>query len=770
MRVSLDIQSIDELSAYLSSHPQQVDFLIAVVEKMLGEARSHLLAAETEQSFVRWTYRLDETMQVQAEVLSFVAQLLSPLFREDNIELLQQKFTRQRLDKFAGPDIPVSALIDFLEELSLQAEDAELSDLDIEIAHLEDSWEEENAAQEVDNDEVSESSPFFESTLIELAPRPPEKKGVKAYLQKKGYFIPELKATGRWGVRQTRQGYYWLKEYRFFWPHAKGTVIWLYRSTTRAIRWLRDEQEILVWLRSYRSGDNGYPAIFRQEKAPKVIFRRGHRAQLEKIYSCPDKELFRVIKGILTISKLSKEEREPFSRLKDLIALHERTLTQPETLLDVINYGGRKFDRVLSKLSAITNQRKLNRKIAAYLLKTVEEPLLYSEQIFRQSIDKSNDYVQLLNLMSRYPLFRLSLLRRYPPLRIIHTIKIIIADFEGDPAHLDRIINQHLGVHGEANLRRQLVELLVNSGINEHIWQVISHQRYLDDLLQDLKRLKNISPYKSTAGSLYQLITTFISGGGSCNFRQFKASLNFVNEKLQQKIIRLVSQHLQEELSASINTLLAKRGKYGKRLLNLLGYLKEAKYQESKVAIFGYSPAELAEKIDSLEYHETDMYRILHHTFSTNKVPESFCNLLAKALKARRASEEKNIPNSLRMLDKIEKAMDRGEYMHLHKVLVSLFKVNGQVNFARESVGMITGYQIAEEINKFYMTPNRISINLSEAIVAPVKELVERLINDQRQKQLKKMGGNQNQPAPGDAVAAPQPETNAEASGKAKYP
>ena len=158
--------------------------------------------------------------------------------------------------------------------------------------------------------------------------------------------------------------------------------------------------------------------------------------------------------------------------------------------------------------------------------------------------------------------------------------------------------------------------------------------------------------------------------------------------------------------------------------------------------MFGYPPSQLEEKISSIQYEEGKIGKLLRHVFTNAKVPDAFLELVEKSKKAEKAAEERNIPNCLQKIEALEKSIEQKERVNLHKMLSHLFKMHGQVNFAEGDLS-ITGYEIAEQINKFYATPNRTVLSLEESIVDEVKIRVERMVNREREKQLLKMAKDQ---------------------------
>lgn len=573
---------------------------------------------------------------------------------------------------------------------------------------------------------------------------------VGQYFQRHHYFLPQMKIAVLWMVQQLRSAYGWmaprilkayqcLKARRFFWPEIKIAGLWVIVHLGNRIRWVREVQELYVPLRPYQGDKVGYYAILARP-VPSISLRREHRNLLQKVYQVSPRETLRVIQGALKSEKLSKEERASLTKLKDALVIHEKMLTEPATILDMLNYGITKFNHMLKRLSHITNSSKLNKQLESYLLAMIEGPLREEESSFRKTIESCFLYNDLQRVMTRYPLYRLSLLKRYPELKVIALAKKIVVEFDEKPAQLVQILNRILGPYGEANLRKDLNRLLVASHINEALWTELSAERHLEGLLLRLNKIPKKSKCRNAATSLYQIITAFMAGDSKFTFSDFKTSLNFLPDKLQTRIAHLVKNALQEELNVRVNVLLGQSGKYLQRLEKLRQYLKDAKYQGVQLILFGYNPQEIEENLATLKYQE-DIDKRVQRIFSKPQVPDTFLQLVSKAKKAEAAGKERNITNCVGMLQKLEQAFLHKEAMSLHKMLVNLFKIYGDVNFAAPSATEpIGGYQLADEINKFYRTPDRSVLTLSDNVVEEVRSLVKSLVDKERAHQLKKMG------------------------------
>ena len=724
MRLDTKIVDFQELEELLQTSDTLMESLCTLVESMIGKHQGKLISAQTQEDFIRIVYSLDPEMKLPSELLRFLALQFSRFFSQEEVnDFAKELSTLFPFSKINDRQIWLQKLQALCTDRKPDILDNDIS-VDVEIQHLQDTWE--GQIQELAG---SEKRHELRKKWLQL----------HSWAQNKQYFWPELRKASFWTSSQLAKGYKWAQSHHFFWPKIKQQMIRGGQFAHTGYKWLRDKQEIYVFVRSQAGTSGGYRQLL-AKKRKKIKFCRRHGDQLAKLYQCPASDFFRMVKGISNLPKISPEQRKPFQQLKDRMLRDQKWMEQLATTHDIINYGQKKWDKVLKKLSRITNRKKINKTLQIFWQALLEQHLQEAAHNFRKQLDLCQQQNDLQRLMSHYPLYRDSLVRNHPHLKIIWKVSNILKDFQKWPDHIDKILLIHLGANGEANVREKIPQILIHSQSNGKIWRAISHEAYLDDLLSKLQQLRTSSSCKTAASSLYRLISVFISGKGKFNFQEFQTSLNFVPAVMQSKISHLVATQLEEELEAGVNTILSKRGKYVSRLSQLQKYFADSRYVGSTIAIFGYPPEELNKMIDSITYQEGKMKKILCHTFTKDAVPVSLLQLIARAKQAERATEEKNIPNCIRILNKITQSIKHRENIHLHKVLVSLFKNNGEVNFASDpNYCTITGYQIADKINRFYLTPNRTTIDIGFEATSEIKVKVETLINEERQRQREKM-------------------------------
>lgn len=778
-----DIRNFGELRQFLADHPEQCTAVAAILRQSGGTAGA--TEAFTQEQFVRLIYHLDADMRIPAETLRFVAiavyphrgrlpQLAAELGRLADAQAAAEEWEGAEAAQ-AMPAEVASALEEFsrisgeaamqetvltLEvpaQIEMPAEDTGTGDVAEEIDYLEQSWQNielSQAEQQALSGQVAESreeeiDSEAQLVVVPEQTQPPRtlSEKMRAFLRRRRYFWPELRDTGlwlgrqlwralRWSGRQLRQGYRWLHVRRFFWPQVWRLICWCALQVAERVRWLRDRQEFYVWLRPYQ-GNTGYHVLLTRSPV-KIRLASSHAKLLARVYEFSHKESLRVIQGVLK-SDLSRADREPINQLKDYILIQEKMLTTQECVRDMLNYGIKKMRHTLHKISCVTNLSRLNRHIEGYLLATAEAELLELPKNFRRGLEGCYTFADLRKFMVLYPLYRESVTKQYPPLIVVAQVKHIIADFQRRPNQLTRVLNQHLGTCGEVNLRSQLVKLLHTSQTNEEMWEAVKNERYLDSLLASLRNLEKKKRCKFAARSLRELVTTFLAGSGKFSFADFKASVNFVPEKLQNKVVAMVRHDLHEKLGAEVTALLAQQGKHVQRLDKLRAILADTRYSGSGILLFGYELQAMEQKIAAIEYRDDGMEQALRHVFAGDKVPDQFLQLLAKAKKGEAAAKEKSVANCLRMLEKIAESVARREQVQLFKALSALFQLHGSVNFAAADGDSVSGYQIAEQLAFFYHNPRRTTIELQPGIVAEVRELVKRLVDGEREKQLAKM-------------------------------
>lgn len=728
--MATDIHDFAGLEDYCSDCPEQAELLVKIVNRLAGPDRK----ADSEEGFVRTLYHLDPEMKVPAEVLRFVAVYLYPFYVRGELAPLAEKLGRAGENREGGGALICEAMQEmgpgrtFADTVPVM----EISDASSEAVNEEMDILHESLEIVLEEDEGEE----IISAVAEVVPeaeKPSLAAKIHIYLKGRKYFFPEMKAAAQWTAKRTALFYRWLEARKFFWPQVHSACEWCAAKVANAVRWVKDEQEYFVWLRSYQGKSAGYHLILRK-RTPRVALGRCHRPCVQKICECEPKDALAVIKGVLTLSKLDKEEREPLTHLKDYIVMKEKLLGQPETTFDAINYGRVKFWRVLKRAGRLSNTPKLNARINAYFLTLMAKQIEEASAAFRKGLEGCSMYFELKKFLARYPLYRLTMVKEYPNLSIILAVKKIVRDFEERPLDLVAILNQHLGACGEANVRKHLTEVLLHSQINEDLWEVIGEERYLDGVVRRLKKVPRTASCRSVAGSIAKMIGTFMSGEGKFTFSEFKTGLNFVPERVQRKITRMVRQKLQEDLNIEVNTILMQRGKYVKRMKKLSAILSDPRFQGASLTVFGYPPFALGEKIASMPAD----YPKPRHIFADPQVPDALIELVIKAKKTQEASEAKTVSNCLEMLQKIEGALSRRERVNLHRVLVALFKVHGDVNFAVPSA-QLSGYRIAHQIDKFYHTPDRTALALGEETIPEVKEIVQNMVDGERKRQLQKM-------------------------------
>jgi hypothetical protein len=777
----LQIRDFGELAQYLAKHHEQSRLLSALLCQSSGLAMAE---AASQEQFVRLLYRLDSDMAIAAEALRFAALALYPY--RARLEQLAQEIGKLNAnmgadEEWGGAEAvkePSTAVATLLQQfcqksgeaameetvLTLQCtaqvetpeEAADNGQVAAEIDYLEQSWvniELTDAERKTLAGEVAAVSEEAEDELAEapVTARPAaEQKELTpqqqllAFLRRRRYFWPELRGTSVWVARHTwratrwtgryaRQGYHWLAVRHFFWPQLWFAICWSAWHVANRVRWLRDRQEIYVWLRPYQ-GNSGYYLLFAR-KPCKINLHSQQAKLLARVYEFAPKETVRVVQGILK-SELNRADRDAISQLKDYILIHEKLLTQKETVRDILNYGIKKFRRTIHQLSHVTNLARLNRHMEGYFFTVTEAELLELPKEFRHGLESCYTFSDLKKFMAVYPLYRASVAEHYKPLLVVAQVQRIIADFVKTPNQLIRILNRHIGAYGDVNLRNQLTRLLLTSQTNDEIWDVVKNERYLDGLLASFHKLERKKRCQYAARSMRELVTTFMAGEGKFTFSDFKAGLNFVPEKLQHKVTALVRHELQEKLNGEVASLLTQQGKYAQRLDKFRHYLADPRYAGSGIPLFGYELPSLEQKIAASDYRETGMEESLRHVFGNNKVPDLFLQFLGKAKKAEASAKEKSVANCLRMLDKIVEAVARREQVQLYKALIALFQLHGSVNFAAMQTHSFSGYQIAEELNRFYRNPRRTTLQLSETIVAEVRNVVKKLVDSERQKQL----------------------------------
>ncbi|BBM84026.1 hypothetical protein [Candidatus Uabimicrobium amorphum] len=651
------------------------------------------------EDLTRLFYEIDTNRNIDSEVLRFVAHYV---YHQDMV-IFQQNLPQILKNHNINTTSSMKELVNFMQDLSPQKiknvaiqlqvkEDSEKAQpVNVEIQSQEDdfiSFDLRQPDEEIDTLETCEFEIEKSSNLAQT---------LRNALSNTERYKKAAHSTRKWLQNGTQKSWRWLKKRKFFQPEISKISLWTWNKCKKGQNWLFYQQEIYVRIPK-KKPFTGYAAILTHKRLKiKLAISKNRRKGL---IDCNSGDFLRTIKGMLQSSKLETPQREILTQMKDSLLIRQKMLTQPETIFDIINYGEKTFAKILLSLSQITNKRKINRQIYQYLLLQVEPLLIEHHTDFRRELQKTAHLQGLKNLLKKYPLKRLSIIDKYKELRIIYKVKCITREYEKTPHKLVAILNLYLGTTGETNIRKVLPKILHTNDINLRVINALYGDRYLEDLLKTLKELQKQTQCKNIAQPLEQIINSFLSNK-KFSFSEFKSSLNFVPGKLQSRITALVRRKLQEQLTVHVNNILVQEGRYIRRYNDLLAHLLLPQYEGANLVIYGVAPQNIAQRIKGITYQEKTIDRAIQHAFSELKIPKDLVILIKKAKSAQQLAQQKDLPNCIRILEKIHNMLQKQEPINLRKAIISLFKQHGNVNFSTSSK-TITGYTIAHNLSRFF--------------------------------------------------------------------
>lgn len=354
--------------------------------------------------------------------------------------------------------------------------------------------------------------------------------------------------------------------------------------------------------------------------------------ELEKIKAG---DLLKILNSYLARKDITGQNRLAINQLKNALIVRTKLLTEESILINIINQGYRSFCHTLDRLSLLTSGKKINKKIWDYLHQETENRLMEQSENFRKQILSMKNCEELTSLLDKYTLKSTTILKKYPSLKIISDLKNIQKSYQSKPDRLIAILNQFLGTYGEVNIKEKLSRLLLTSEVDAKICKEILRLNTLPELLQKLEKLKNTQETSSTANKLLTLIRTYIEPGEKVAFSSFATSLNIFSPALSQKALSIVRHGIAKELKGEIHSLLQSQESSLSRLLNLLKLLKNPRYEDPSVLIFGYSPSVLSDKIQSINPAVgPDLERVCKHILSSSEIPANFISLVLEGKKA----------------------------------------------------------------------------------------------------------------------------------------
>ena len=454
-------------------------------------------------------------------------------------------------------------------------------------------------------------------------------------------------------------------------------------------------------------------------------------------------DILKILKGIAAQSSLDKAAWEFLNKLKVAINVRNKLLSERQIIVNIINQGLRSFHHTLDKLARLTTNKKLNRKLWEYLHYFAEQDLIAHAADFRKELERCRTCDELDSFLTRYTMESRSVFRKYSDLEIIRSVKRIKYEYDRKPKKLMRIMNRHLGANGEANIKDKLSQLLLTSAADADIFDIVRKEKNLRHLLARLEKLSQRKLFSDSASSLANLLRAFVDSSNKFSFLQFKTSLNSLAPVLRNTILAIARHSLKQELTEQIGQILREENDVATKLEAVIYLFADPRYHDNLIQLYGHPVKTLEEKIQSISSTAPDLERLVPHVFSGSQMPKKMLRLIIDGKKARTLASQKTVDNCLQALIKLELRLNKREILNLRNELTNLFKSFGFVTFSSKTAPTsISGYDIANMIAEYYNDPARSTIELPNLISSRVRSQLKRIIEDDRARQLKKMGHN----------------------------
>lgn len=468
-------------------------------------------------------------------------------------------------------------------------------------------------------------------------------------------------------------------------------------------------------------------------KISPVLLPRGAAEWFAKLGSKGGHRFPEIIQGVL-LRYQEQQEKYGMMCLKNLVAQHAKTISDPSTLLVCINYGKKKTDKILEKFSRLTGTKAVNRMIYRYLLGNLEAALRQHVEDFRRGLEKCGSREKFLSFLDRYPLWDKSLVHKYPSLDIIKRARAI-SDKVHSGGDFSKVIFKYLGA-GEANIQRHLFRILISGDMHSKLQESFAGVANINQLLKQLRELKKIPETRYAANTLFQLVVTFLRKRSQISFQSLKVSLNFLPPKLQQQIAMPIQRKARRDLEAKIQKLLGAQGRVEKRWKKLLELLQSSEFHDLEMGVLGYTPREWLDKLSLVAHSEGDIAKTVHHIFSRDRVPHSLLELIIERHQFRFSAEIKTIHSCCRELVKLRECARSREILSLKRPIMNLLQVYGQVEFSRSAAQSLNGYELARLVGKFYCDPQRTTIALPDHLRQEIAEILASAVDEERAHQL----------------------------------
>lgn len=448
------------------------------------------------------------------------------------------------------------------------------------------------------------------------------------------------------------------------------------------------------------------------------------------------------IQGIFYLYRTT-QEKYPLMCLKNAILQYRKVISAPNTILVCVNYGLEAAQELTYKFSQLSRLTALNEQVYVFLWKNFEVALLQHVQTFRQAVERCKNPEDLCRLLAQYPLVSDTIFKQYPALDVIRQVKTVCDRAVQEPQNAARIIGE-CWAEGEANLKRHLTWLLVESKVHHKILQAVSGVANVNQLCKALHKLTKEADTQRTAHMLLQLIVTFLKGKQKISFREVQTGVNFVPPFLRERLLLPIKRKLKKDLDQKMQDVLGSKLRMEKRWRKLLDLINNPQLQTPEIQVFGYSLPDMWQKIQKVLDTDGDVNEIIDHIFAGGNIPSSLRELIVARYGYGETHGKKDLHSFLQELEKLNQDVKNGQLLSLRRPLVHLLQSYGQIDFASQG-NTLTGYQLSQVVARFYHNPGRTELQLPPQLQQPIAELLLQTVQEEQRRQKRKLEEEKNE-------------------------
>lgn len=453
------------------------------------------------------------------------------------------------------------------------------------------------------------------------------------------------------------------------------------------------------------------------------------------------KDVLKIVTAMAGSHNLSREQQQSIQQVKNAMLVRTKLLTQSEIVLNIINQGMRSFQHTLDRISQVVGNKKINKKLREHLQLKAEEQLAAHGTLFRKQLESCQGLVDFENLMERYPLESHSTVKYYADIRIIRSVKLAYDSYARAPEKLTQILNKHMGVHGEVNIKAKLSQLLLTSTVDLALLKKIERESNLSRLIDKLNKIQSHPQATIHVKKLYQLLKGFADPECNSTLAELKAGLNELSPPLAKKIHAIARQSIQREVQREAESILKSRADTVDALQRLENLPANPRYHDPGLTLYGYTVENFGDKLNSIDSHASNLEYLIQHVFPSDRVPKELHALILSAKKEQLKAGKKSVESCLKQIRNLQTRIAKHDSLQLRIELLNLLQSHGKVEFSQDpGFSSVNGYALANLVTAYYNVPNRTTITLPEYIIPAIREPLKEMIDEERKRQLKKLG------------------------------